>query len=307
MSEMRGAIETRYMFCMYANVTNGHNNIYIYFQFRMHHLSDGLNLGHCDAFETIIQCKFFVLISMKVQYHHQASDESAAHLLLGLGSAPHGPLNMERLWAGDLTQLPPAQQLHALNLSSATVGVGGQQIPSLPPPLKALVFAAPEPPPPPDEDDQPMICMICEDKATGLHYGIITCEGCKGFFKRTVQNRRVYTCVADGNCEITKAQRNRCQYCRFKKCIEQGMVLQGEILFIIYDFICNTNIMFKDVFTLISRWIHIFFLYVENLSSVNIICSTSLLLYLGTLDFHSLDFFRRFKLAVVRTERNEEI
>lgn len=79
-----------------------------------------------------------------------------------------------------------------------------------------------------DDEEQPMICMICEDKATGLHYGIITCEGCKGFFKRTVQNRRVYTCVADGCCEITKAQRNRCQYCRFKKCIEQGMVLQGK-------------------------------------------------------------------------------
>lgn len=30
-----------------------------------------------------------------------------------------------------------------------------------------------------DDDDyeQPMICMICEDRATGLHYGIITCEG----------------------------------------------------------------------------------------------------------------------------------
>lgn len=28
-----------------------------------------------------------------------------------------------------------------------------------------------------EEDDTPMICMICEDKATGLHYGIITCEG----------------------------------------------------------------------------------------------------------------------------------
>lgn len=50
---------------------------------------------------------------------------------------------------------------------------------------------------------------------------------CKGFFKRTVQNRRVYTCVAEGGCEITKAQRNRCQYCRFKKCIQQGMVLQA--------------------------------------------------------------------------------
>ncbi|KAF8785328.1 hormone receptor 4-like isoform X2 [Argiope bruennichi] len=76
-----------------------------------------------------------------------------------------------------------------------------------------------------EDDDQPMVCMICEDKATGLHYGIITCEGCKGFFKRTVQNKRVYTCVAEGNCEITKAQRNRCQYCRFQKCLRQGMVL----------------------------------------------------------------------------------
>ncbi|XP_043213532.1 hormone receptor 4-like isoform X2 [Amphibalanus amphitrite] len=76
-----------------------------------------------------------------------------------------------------------------------------------------------------DNDEHPMICMICDDKATGLHYGIITCEGCKGFFKRTVQNKRVYTCVADGNCEITKAQRNRCQFCRFQKCLKMGMVL----------------------------------------------------------------------------------
>ncbi|GIY12518.1 hormone receptor 4 [Caerostris extrusa] len=78
---------------------------------------------------------------------------------------------------------------------------------------------------PRDDEGQPMVCMICEDRATGLHYGIITCEGCKGFFKRTVQNKRVYTCVADGNCEVTKAQRNRCQYCRFQKCVRQGMVL----------------------------------------------------------------------------------
>lgn len=40
-----------------------------------------------------------------------------------------------------------------------------------------------------------------------------------------MQNKRVYTCVAEGSCEITKAQRNRCQYCRFQKCLRQGMVL----------------------------------------------------------------------------------
>uniref|UniRef100_A0A336N2E5 CSON009267 protein n=1 Tax=Culicoides sonorensis TaxID=179676 RepID=A0A336N2E5_CULSO len=160
------------------------------------------------------------------------TNEEAAHLLLSLGQptgpinppAPRQPstawqghpLNMERLWAGDYSQLPAGQQTHALNLSSQQQWAGAQ-----------TGMKNPDDQHPPDEDEQPLVCMICEDKATGLHYGIITCEGCKGFFKRTVQNRRVYTCVADGTCEITKAQRNRCQYCRFKKCIEQGMVLQA--------------------------------------------------------------------------------
>lgn len=140
------------------------------------------------------------------------------------------PLNMERLWAGDLTQLPANQQLQALNLTSPTLATNpmlyGGRAETKPPGISESSGSVAQEGG--DEEEQPMICMICEDKATGLHYGIITCEGCKGFFKRTVQNRRVYTCVADGNCEITKAQRNRCQYCRFKKCIEQGMVLQGE-------------------------------------------------------------------------------
>uniref|UniRef100_UPI003CE46CDC steroid hormone receptor 3 n=1 Tax=Strongylocentrotus purpuratus TaxID=7668 RepID=UPI003CE46CDC len=78
-----------------------------------------------------------------------------------------------------------------------------------------------------DEDESLMLCSICCDKATGLHYGIITCEGCKGFFKRTVQNKRVYTCVGNGQCEVTKAQRNRCQYCRFQKCLHMGMMLEA--------------------------------------------------------------------------------
>ncbi|KYN05493.1 Hormone receptor 4 [Cyphomyrmex costatus] len=180
-----------------------------------------------------------------------SSEESAAQLLLNLGQESRGkppsssavtyssavgpPLNMERLWAGDLTQLPAAQQMQALNLTASGsvaqpwVSNGGTVIKSEAA-SQSISVAPPAPPLPPqenEEDETPMICMICEDKATGLHYGIITCEGCKGFFKRTVQNRRVYTCVAEGGCEITKAQRNRCQYCRFKKCIEQGMVLQA--------------------------------------------------------------------------------
>ncbi|KAK4291515.1 hypothetical protein Pmani_031022 [Petrolisthes manimaculis] len=132
------------------------------------------------------------------------------------------PLNMEQLWAGDRSQLPHTQPDSPGALNLTTVGMWGAR-------ANCVETVAPTPTQPmpidEDEDDQPMICMICEDRATGLHYGIITCEGCKGFFKRTVQNKRVYTCVADGDCEITKAQRNRCQYCRFQKCLRQGMVL----------------------------------------------------------------------------------
>lgn len=144
-----------------------------------------------------------------------SSEESAAHLLLNLGQESRGkppqlsgqsnqsggggggggytggpPLNMERLWAGDLSQLPAAQQMHALNLTASgsqpqpqswmrngglvksdgqTMAVGQQQSQQ----QQIVQMTQQEH----DEDETPMICMICEDKATGLHYGIITCEG----------------------------------------------------------------------------------------------------------------------------------
>ncbi|KAK1155669.1 nuclear receptor subfamily 6 group A member 1-like [Acipenser oxyrinchus oxyrinchus] len=66
-------------------------------------------------------------------------------------------------------------------------------------------------------------CLICGDRATGLHYGIISCEGCKGFFKRSICNKRVYRCSRDKNCEMSRKQRNRCQYCRLLKCLQMGM------------------------------------------------------------------------------------
>jgi nuclear receptor subfamily 5 group A member 3 len=74
------------------------------------------------------------------------------------------------------------------------------------------------------------MCPVCGDKVSGYHYGLLTCESCKGFFKRTVQNKKVYTCVAERSCHIDKTQRKRCPYCRFQKCLEVGMKLEGELL-----------------------------------------------------------------------------
>ena len=72
------------------------------------------------------------------------------------------------------------------------------------------------------------LCPVCGDKVSGYHYGLLTCESCKGFFKRTVQNKKVYTCVADRSCVIDKTQRKRCPFCRFQKCLDVGMKLEGK-------------------------------------------------------------------------------
>ena len=71
-------------------------------------------------------------------------------------------------------------------------------------------------------------CPVCGDKVSGYHYGLLTCESCKGFFKRTVQNKKVYNCVAERCCVIDKTQRKRCPYCRFQKCLDVGMKLEGK-------------------------------------------------------------------------------
>lgn len=69
-----------------------------------------------------------------------------------------------------------------------------------------------------------LLCAVCGDTAACQHYGVRTCEGCKGFFKRTVQKGSKYVCLADKNCPVDKRRRNRCQFCRFQKCIIVGMV-----------------------------------------------------------------------------------
>ncbi|XP_023677677.1 nuclear receptor subfamily 5, group A, member 5 isoform X2 [Paramormyrops kingsleyae] len=66
-------------------------------------------------------------------------------------------------------------------------------------------------------------CPICGDRVSGYHYGLLTCESCKGFFKRTVQNNKLYTCAEQQRCPMDMAQRKRCPYCRFQKCLAVGM------------------------------------------------------------------------------------
>ncbi|KAK0404436.1 hypothetical protein QR680_017452 [Steinernema hermaphroditum] len=66
-------------------------------------------------------------------------------------------------------------------------------------------------------------CVVCGDKAIGKHYGAVACNGCKGFFRRSVWQNLQYTCRFNKQCNIDKDHRNACRYCRFQKCLADGM------------------------------------------------------------------------------------
>ncbi|XP_077573792.1 nuclear receptor subfamily 1, group D, member 4a [Stigmatopora nigra] len=69
-----------------------------------------------------------------------------------------------------------------------------------------------------------LLCKVCGDIASGFHYGVHACEGCKGFFRRSIQQNINYKmCVKNESCMIMRMNRNRCQHCRFKKCLSVGM------------------------------------------------------------------------------------
>ncbi|XP_034934470.1 photoreceptor-specific nuclear receptor-like isoform X2 [Chelonus insularis] len=69
-----------------------------------------------------------------------------------------------------------------------------------------------------------LICIVCGDTSSGKHYGILACNGCSGFFKRSVRRKLIYRCQAGtGRCIVDKAHRNQCQACRLKKCMQMGM------------------------------------------------------------------------------------
>lgn len=114
------------------------------------------------------------------------------------------------------------------------------------------------------------LCVVCGDRASGRHYGAISCEGCKGFFKRSIRKQLGYQCRGSKNCEVTKHHRNRCQYCRLQKCLACGM--RSDCKYI--------HILFTHKYNIIISHVRICLLAVQHerkpiLDKKDISCNTS--------------------------------
>ncbi|ELU00770.1 hypothetical protein CAPTEDRAFT_224222 [Capitella teleta] len=106
-------------------------------------------------------------------------------------------------------------QIHVPSLGSGLLDVASK--------LKELQQQSPLRPLTKFPEEKVELCIVCGDRASGRHYGVISCEGCKGFFKRSIRKQLGYACRGNKDCPITKHYRNRCQYCRLQKCLAVGM------------------------------------------------------------------------------------
>ncbi|KAL3312236.1 hypothetical protein Ciccas_009177, partial [Cichlidogyrus casuarinus] len=77
-------------------------------------------------------------------------------------------------------------------------------------------------------------CKVCGDRSSGKHYGIYSCDGCSGFFKRTIHKDRKYECKAigelKGKCPVDRTHRNQCRACRLDRCYAANMDRDGEMI-----------------------------------------------------------------------------
>lgn len=80
----------------------------------------------------------------------------------------------------------------------------------------------------PNHSLQHSLCKVCGDTASGNHFGVLSCEACKSFFRRSIRANARYACRGNRTCAIEKHTRNRCQYCRLQKCMNTGMRKEGE-------------------------------------------------------------------------------
>lgn len=88
---------------------------------------------------------------------------------------------------------------------------------------------------------QKILFFLLINKLLDCSFNILVCFF---FLQRTVQKNAKYVCLADKNCPVDKRRRNRCQFCRFQKCLSVGMVKEGKFLWSCFKYWTSKYIVF---------------------------------------------------------------
>jgi len=71
----------------------------------------------------------------------------------------------------------------------------------------------------------------------------------QGFFRRSIQQKIQYRpCTKNQQCSILRINRNRCQYCRLKKCIAVGMSRDGKSFCVLFSKLASLFYHFHRIF-----------------------------------------------------------
>ncbi|WKY15458.1 hypothetical protein Q1695_000720 [Nippostrongylus brasiliensis] len=116
--------------------------------------------------------------------------------------------NMVEEWISDWDPVPSCQTATATSLSANVPEIPVKKFRNV---RKSNIYS----------------CVVCGDKPTGYHYDVLSCNGCKTFFRRTIINNRKFACAKGGTCQFNKDFRCACRACRFAKCIRVGMNAKG--------------------------------------------------------------------------------
>lgn len=91
------------------------------------------------------------------------------------------------------------------------------------------------------------------------------CSRSQGFFRRSIQQKIQYRpCTKNQQCSILRINRNRCQYCRLKKCIAVGMSRDGELFFLLHHSLHELPSAFHRLHPVLSALFHSYYLYPIN-------------------------------------------
>ncbi|TKR87533.1 hypothetical protein L596_011916 [Steinernema carpocapsae] len=74
------------------------------------------------------------------------------------------------------------------------------------------------------------VCHVCGADAHGFHFQVVSCRACAAFFRRSVPLESKYKCRR-GNfkCDVSKDAFQQCKRCRYQKCRQVGMTLNGLV------------------------------------------------------------------------------